>query len=44
MLNWFSSACIVQGRQAGSLYVNITMFMIENNRNKFDVRFLTLMH
>ena len=27
MLNWFSNACIVQARHAGSVYVNSTISM-----------------
>ena len=28
MLNWFSNACIVQARHAGSVYVNATISMV----------------
>ena len=33
MVNWCSSACIVQAGHAGSFYVNTTIFMVWFNKN-----------
>ena len=36
MLNWFSSACIVQAGQAGSLYVNTMISMMNTYKRTLD--------
>ena len=36
MLNWFSSACIVQAAHVGSLYLNTMISVMNTNKRTLD--------